>query len=126
MKLLNDLFEIIEGSAEGSGFSVTIKISPDHIVYKGHFPGYPVTPGVVFLQIVHELAEYHLKRKIQLVELLNCKFLKIVNPNVENRIALSVDIISKNSLLYVKAFGNNNSGVFFQLSAVYTCPVPGN
>ena len=122
MKLLNNLFEIIESSAKDSGFSVTIKISPDHFIYKGHFPGYPVTPGVVFLQIVHELAEYHLKRKIRLVELLNCKFLKIVNPNLENVIALSVDIISKNNLLYVKAFGNNNSGVFLKLSAVYTFP----
>ncbi len=121
MELLNDLFEIIESSVEASGFSVRIRILPNHIVYKGHFPGYPVTPGVIFVQIVHELAEAHLKRKIRLVELLNCKFLKIVNPNEENRATFSVDLISKHSLLYVKAFGNNNSGTFFKLNAVYTC-----
>ena len=113
MKLLNNLFEIIESSAKDSGFSVTIKISPDHFIYKGHFPGYPVTPGVVFLQIVHELAEYHLKKRIRLIELPNCKFLKIVNPNVENVVTMSVDITSKDSLLNFKAFGNNKSGVFF-------------
>src|SRR5215216_4911169 len=112
MKLLNNLFEIIESSVEASGFSVTIRILPDHIVYKGHFPGYPVTPGVIFLQIVHELLESHLKRKIQLVELVRCKFLKIVNPKEQNLATFSVDLISKGSLLYIKAVGNNNSGIF--------------
>ena len=120
MKLLNDLFEIVNSSVEGSCFSTTIKISPDHIVYKGHFPGYPVTPGVVLLQVVHELAEFHLNRKIRLVELTNCKFLKILNPNVENLLTLSVGIFSDESLLYVKASGNNSSGVYFKLSALYT------
>ena len=121
MDLLNDLFEIIESSDEASGFLVKINILPDHIVYKGHFPGHPVTPGVIFIQIVHELAEAHFKRKIRLVEILNCKFLKIVNPNEENEATYSVELITKESLVYVKAFGRNNSGVFFKLSAIYTC-----
>lgn len=119
MKLINELFEIIDRSGIGSGFSVVIKIIPDHIVYKGHFPGHPVTPGVIFVQIVHELTESHLKRKIRLVELLNCKFLKIVNPNEENMATFFVDIILKDGLLYVKASGNNNSGSFFKFNAIY-------
>jgi len=120
MKLLNDLFEIIDSSGNGSGLSVTIRIKSDHIVYKGHFPGYPVTPGVVFLQIVHELLEHHLKKEIRLVEISSTKFLKIVNPEKENTATISVEVASKDSLLRVKALGKNSLGIFFKFDAIYT------
>ncbi len=120
MKLLNDLFEIIDSSGNSSGFSVTIRIKSDHIVYKGHFPGYPVTPGVVFIQMMHELIEHRLKKTIRLVEMSNCKFLKIVNPEKESTATISVDIVLKDKLLHVKAWGENNSGKFLKFDGVYT------
>jgi len=120
MKLLNTLFEIVESIDSSSGFSVTIRIKPDHIVYKGHFPGYPVTPGVVFIQMVHELVEHHLKKTIRLVEISNCKFLKIVNPEKESLATFSTSVTSENGLLHVKASGKNSSGNFLRLDIVYT------
>jgi 3-hydroxyacyl-[acyl-carrier-protein] dehydratase len=120
MKLLNNLFEIVERANNSSGFSVTIQIASDHIVYKGHFPGYPVTPGVVLIQIVHELLEHHLKKEIRLVEISSTKFLKVVNPEKENTATISVDVASKDSLLHVKALGKNSLGFFFKLDAIYT------
>ena len=120
MKLLNNLFEIVESAGNSSGFLVTIRILPEHIIYKGHFPGYPVTPGVVFIQIIHELVEYHLKKAIRLVEISNCKFLKIVNPEKESSAMISTSIISKEELFHVKALGKNSSGIFFKLDAVYS------
>jgi len=120
MKLLNSLFEIVESSGSNTGFSVTIRILADHIVYIGHFPGYPVTPGVVLIQMVHELIEHHLKKSIRLVEIFNCKFLKIVNPEKESLAIISVDVFSKDEILHVKALGKNDSGSFLKLDAVYT------
>jgi 3-hydroxyacyl-[acyl-carrier-protein] dehydratase len=119
MKLLNNLFEIVEISGNGSSFSATIKIFPDHIVYKGHFPGYPVTPGVILLQIVHELLEGQLKRTIRLLEMPSCKFLKVVNPDKETRVLLSMNINLKDNTLHAKALGAIDSEVFLKLSAVY-------
>ena len=119
MKLLNDLFEIVESSGNEASFSVTVRIFSDHIVYKGHFPGYPVTPGVILIQMVHELVQHCLKRTIRLVEMSNCKFLKIVNPNQETLAVFSFDVTSKNGLIYVKGFGKNTSGIFFKLNTVY-------
>jgi len=120
MKLLDNLFEIVETTGNSSGFSVTIRIKADHIVYQGHFPGYPVTPGVVFIQMMHELVELHFKKTIRLVEISNCKFLKIVNPEKESRATISADIVLKDGLLHVKAWGENSSGRFLKFDGVYT------
>jgi 3-hydroxyacyl-[acyl-carrier-protein] dehydratase len=122
MKLLDNLFEIVERSDTSSGFSVTIQIASNHIVYKGHFPGYPVTPGVVFIQIIHELLELHLKKAIRLIEISNCKFLKIVNPEKETNAVISADLVWRDELLHVKASGKNNTGSFFKLHAIYMSP----
>ena len=120
MKLLNNLFEIVESSGSASSFSVTIRLLPDHFVYKGHFPGYPVTPGVIFIQIIHELVEHHLKKDIRLAEISNSKFLRIVNPEKESLAVFSVNLTSKNGFLHVKAAGQNSSGNFFKLDVVYS------
>jgi 3-hydroxyacyl-[acyl-carrier-protein] dehydratase len=80
VKLFNDFFKVLESSVSVSGFHTTIALNPAHIVYTGHFPGYPVTPGVIQLQIVHELLENHFGRKLKLTDMPNCKFLKVLNP----------------------------------------------
>jgi len=116
---LNNLFEIVESSDTGSNFLVTIRITPDHNVYKGHFPGYPVTPGVILIQMIHELVEQYLKKDICLVEIPNCKFLKIVNPEKESDAIISVDVFSKDELIFVKATGKNNLGAFFKIDVTY-------
>ena len=123
MKLLNSLFEIIESSDSTSGFSVTVRLFPDHVVYKGHFPGYPVTPGVIFIQMIHEMVEHRLGKAIRLVEISNCKFLKIVNPEKETNAVISADVVLKGELLHVKASGKNSLGNFFKIDADYSLSV---
>ena len=119
MKLLDDLFQTIDFETTESGFSTTIKLFPDHKIYAGHFPGHPVTPGVVQLQIVHELMENHLGRSLQLIGIDDCKFLKIINPEELDEIQISVLYITDDSLLHVKASGKCESVTFFKLKGSY-------
>ena len=119
MKLLDDLFQIIAFEKTESGFSTTIKLTPDHLIYAGHFPGHPVTPGVIQMQIVHELVENHLGRKLELVSVDECKFLKIINPEEQGKIQISVLHNTDNSLIHVKASGKCESVIFFKLKGSY-------
>jgi len=119
MKLLDDLFQIVDFETTESGFSATIKLLPGHIIYAGHFPGHPVTPGVVQLQIVHELMENHLSNGLQLIGIDECKFLKIINPEEQDRIQISVLHNTDNSLIHVKASGKCESVIFFKLKGSY-------
>ena len=47
------LYETIAVDAAGA----TIRLLPESPVYKGHFPGYPITPGVCLVEIALELME---------------------------------------------------------------------
>ena len=119
MKLLNSLFDIVDTREEVSGFTSTVKLKPDHIIFKGHFPGHPVTPGVVFLQLVHELLEHYSGKRFRLVEVSTCKFLKVVNPEQEGEVQVFVSLVYKNEHLEIKALGKSNVGAVFKLEADY-------
>ena len=45
------LYEILTVAPDGA----TIRLLPESPVYRGHFPGYPITPGVCLVQIALEL-----------------------------------------------------------------------
>ncbi|MBL0342737.1 MAG: 3-hydroxyacyl-ACP dehydratase [Bacteroidetes bacterium] len=64
-----------------SAFRVTIRLNASHDIFKGHFPGLPVTPGVCMLGIVKELLEASLGKTLTLHEASNIKFLSLIDPN---------------------------------------------
>jgi 3-hydroxyacyl-[acyl-carrier-protein] dehydratase len=57
-----------------------LALNADHPIYKGHFPGNPVVPGVCQIQMVKELAENCVQRPLNLKESDNVKFLLMINP----------------------------------------------
>ena len=119
MKLINNFFRVLETSIGESGFSSIIKLNPDHIVYTGHFPGHPVTPGVIQLQIVHELLENHFDKNLRLIKMPNCKFLKILNPKEILQLVVHIEFNRIDDELTIKARGENEAAIFFKLNATY-------
>jgi 3-hydroxyacyl-[acyl-carrier-protein] dehydratase len=119
LKLLNALFVVVKNSVCEVGFITIIKLNPDHIVYTGHFPGHPVTPAVVQMQIVHELLENHLGRKLKLVSMPQCKFLAILDPIKIPQVTIHIEIKKVEELIEIKALGKNDTWTFFKLNAVY-------
>jgi 3-hydroxyacyl-[acyl-carrier-protein] dehydratase len=101
------------------GFSSDIRLDPEHIVYAGHFPGHPVTPGVIQMFIVHNLLEKHLGKKILLKSVSESKFLKILNPVENSHLTVNVSIDLNEESLKVSASGANKKNVFFRLNATY-------
>ncbi|MCF0244746.1 MAG: hypothetical protein HUK06_08210 [Bacteroidaceae bacterium] len=57
--LINDFFNItsIEHGAVSATYNV--ELNGSHTIYKAHFPGNPVTPGVCILQMATEILEHH-------------------------------------------------------------------
>ena len=119
MKLINDLFVVLETLVSEAGFITTIELNPGHIIYSGHFPGHPVTPGVIQMQIVHELLEKHFCENLKLITMHGCKFLKILNPNETSQIVVHIELNRIDEILNIKARGENGTGIFFKLHSVY-------
>ena len=54
MLLKNSLYAI-EGQETADGaVCYDIRLHPDHTIYKAHFPGEPITPGVCVIQIAKD------------------------------------------------------------------------
>ena len=54
--LLGDFFEISDiNNAENGSIEALIKINKDHAIFNGHFPEFPIVPGVCMIQMVKEI-----------------------------------------------------------------------
>jgi 3-hydroxyacyl-[acyl-carrier-protein] dehydratase len=94
MKLIDDLCRIIQA---GNGENVpeyTLALHREHFIYRSHFPGNPVTPGVCILQLCRELLEMHTGRRLMMREVRNAKFLQTINPEACSAVRIAFTRLS--------------------------------
>ncbi|CAA7387620.1 3-hydroxyacyl-ACP dehydratase [Chryseobacterium fistulae] len=87
---------------ESGGFIAIIYLNKDHQIFKGHFPGNPVTPGVCMMQIVKELTEELTSTQLFLKSASNVKFMAIINPFETPELTLHLDIDENGDDIKVK------------------------
>ncbi|MGN0190986.1 MAG: hydroxymyristoyl-ACP dehydratase [Candidatus Cryptobacteroides sp.] len=90
MKLLNSLYKIVSESVSESGHDYLIALEPGHFIYKAHFPGEPITPGVCIMQIAQELLSLHFGQPLAMDTVRNIKFLKIISPVATPQVCFSI------------------------------------
>lgn len=117
--LLVDFCELESSHTEGNKCISQIKINPSHDIYKGHFPGRPVTPGVILMQLFKEQAERFTGKKLALKKASNVKFLAVVNPEEENQLILESEIEQLEDEIKLKGIAKNNLGNSLKISAIY-------
>lgn len=74
---------------------ITFSISPDHPALPGHFPGNPVVPGVVMLDVVRRAAEPSFGPGLRITRLPQVKFVRPLLPGQE----AAVDLELRDTLL---------------------------
>jgi 3-hydroxyacyl-[acyl-carrier-protein] dehydratase len=117
--LLNSFFKIID-IQEAEKYTVIIELNPDHEVYKGHFPGNPIAPGVCLTQMVKETIEHITKKHLTMVTGDNLKFMAILNPEVNPQVIMSLSIKTKeNGDLQADSNVTAGSTNFFSIKASY-------
>ncbi|MBJ7879558.1 3-hydroxyacyl-ACP dehydratase [Gelidibacter salicanalis] len=105
--LLQHFYTIVASqSIEPQSFETTVTIQKEHPVFEGHFPNFPVTPGVAMLQIIKELTENHLQQSLFLKSASNVKFLAVVDPNVNASLKFNIAIQEDGQHIKIK---NNTS-----------------
>ncbi|MEY3237373.1 MAG: hypothetical protein RI883_1474 [Bacteroidota bacterium] len=119
MKLLDSFFTLVDSSTTPTGYSCKVTLDPTHIVYKGHFPGFPVTPGVIQIQLIHELLEYFSGKKYRLLEITDCKFLTIINPEKVQKLEVIIDVNITTDELKLNAQINDDSVGYFKCRSSY-------
>jgi 3-hydroxyacyl-[acyl-carrier-protein] dehydratase len=94
MKLLNDFCTIKQASGEGTEFEYILSLNKEHPIYKAHFPGNPIMPGVCIIQLCKELMEQQTGETLFLQKIHNVKFLSVIDPRVVDAIQVSFSKIS--------------------------------
>jgi len=87
-----DLSPVVEESVPSGKYSVTLTLDSSHEIFKGHFPGNPVLPGVCQVEMVRELAEGILGIKLLLSQASQVKYLSVINPLMNPVLCLNLKL----------------------------------
>lgn len=119
MKLLNDLYSIISRTCGEGRCDFTIELNPQHFIYKAHFPGEPITPGVCIMQIAKELLEEAVSQQLTLSCVKNIKFLRIISPSEITVLDYSLTkIVTEGDTVKVQVNVLSGEDVYAKLSLV--------
>ena len=90
MILKNNLYAI-EGKTEAGGaVTYSIRLCSECFIYKAHFPGKPITPGVCLIQMSKELLEDAVGEKLEIHSVKNVKFLSVVTPIEDTHLTVQI------------------------------------
>ncbi len=118
--ILTDFYTIQScETSENGNFNARIFLNKDHDIFKGHFPGNPVTPGVCMMQIVKELTEGCTGRKLFLKSASNIKFMAIINPYETPELDLQLDITEDGENIKVKNTSSFGGTIALKMSVNY-------
>ena len=91
-KILDSFYKVNNIVVTDNIARANITINKDHIIFKSHFPGNPITPGVCMIQIIKEITEKIVKKKLFMKSVDNIKFIAIINPFNTPELEFQLDI----------------------------------
>ena len=100
--LVTGLYTILEFEQQEDMLVAKIKLDKEHRIFKGHFPGNPVMPGVCMIQIIKELTEKAVGKELFLAQSSNIKFMAIINPEKNDVLTLNLQLAKSENEVKVK------------------------
>lgn len=90
---MQDLFTSIDNYLAQEGhYAFRVRLDASHPVYRGHFPGHPVLPGVCTLQLVRECLNRGTGRRFRYAAIRECKFLGMVVPQADELLEIDIRV----------------------------------
>ncbi|MBO4488201.1 MAG: beta-hydroxyacyl-ACP dehydratase [Bacteroidales bacterium] len=89
--LEHELYTIIETADN----MVRVRLLPESVIFKAHFPDNPIMPGVCLVGMVQELAERMKGCQLTLSEVRNVKYLAVLKPNANPDVMVRFDKVEE-------------------------------
>ena len=121
--LVNNFYKIIKSDYlkdNPGSFKVTIELNDKHKIFKGHFPGNPIVPGVCMIQIVKEILSKLLKKNLFLSEGSNIKFISVIKPEINKILNIDYKIKQENNIFRVNAVISFEERIFFKFKGIFS------
>lgn len=116
----SEIYQITSFQSTDTNIEAIISFNEKHPVFAGHFPGNPIVPGVVQVQIIKELMEKKTGNRLVLIQGKNIKFLSIISPvekpKVEVRIVFG---INEEGLIPAQATIRAEDSTFMKFSGIF-------
>ncbi len=128
MRLLGTFFTILSTKETGGRFEPRlvssaeplIRLEPDNVIFKSHFPDYPITPGAVQIRVATELLEAHLGKSLSLTRVKDLKFMEPLFPEAEVTYSFT-KLMETDEGLKVELTVRSEEKVFSRMSLEYAC-----
>ena len=121
--LKGDFFSI-EQISENDGEPVFLTaMNASHDIYKGHFPGDPICPGVCNIQTIRECAEIKLDKKLRIESIAHCKFAALITPQACPKLLISLHLENKedgNIMAIAKITSPDESILYLEYKGEYS------
>ena len=116
--LLNNFFFIQRIENAENALKASLLINKAHKIFEGHFPAIPIVPGVCMMQMIKEILEQQLNRRLNIRSGDNMKFLSVINPTEHNEIEASIQFEDAQEGLKINATLFSGTIIFFKLKAI--------
>ncbi len=117
---MNALYQINTVVDANGSIHSNVLIDPRHLVFKGHFPGRPIMPGVCMIQMVQDALTQGLQKEFKLKSITSVKFSKMWLPDQFAEAQINLTYEMKVDELKIKTCTLFNGDiVFFKLKAGY-------
>jgi len=113
----------IEGvETAGNKITARVVLNPDSDIFKGHFPGQPILPGVCSVQMLGEILSGVLGGGVFINEIASCKYLKTVDPLKERNLTVEMDYVRDGGIVKFTAAGSTANGEpYLKIKASASC-----
>lgn len=113
--LEHELYTIIEIT----GNAVRIRVNPESVIFRGHFPGNPITPGVCQVGIIGELAGKICGGKLSMSEVKTLKFTEILRPS-DGEVVVKFDKLEEDGgVIAAKGVVTSDNQVFTKFLLIF-------
>ena len=113
------LYSIISKEITDDGGVFHLRLNPECLKYKAHFPEQPITPGVCITQIAVELAEIVVGHSLQMTGIKNVKFLSILSPTTQTEVTYTITIKSSDDkVTRIQAVAQSDDVVYAKMSLI--------
>jgi len=119
--LLGDFFKITEtdySKDNSDEFNVFIELNEEHKIYKGHFPGNPIVPGVCIIQMIKEIMSELFNKKLFLNQGSNIKFISMIKPEINKMLNVNYKVKNNDDAFQLNVVISFEEKIFFKFKGI--------
>lgn len=86
----NSYYRLLETVPTEGGAVFRAALLPGSPVYRGHFPGRPVSPGVCQVELIRQCAERLTGQRLRIASVLLCRFTAVASPSISPEVEVGL------------------------------------